>query len=89
VDQFQRLTGMINWYRALFRHRTASNEDIRVHVPTLMLWGKRDVALSQEMAQKSIRLCDNGRLEFFEDATHWVQHDEANAVNQELVAFCQ
>jgi pimeloyl-ACP methyl ester carboxylesterase len=83
------LTGMINWYRALSRHRTSSPEDIRVHVPTLMLWGKRDVALSQEMAQKSIRLCDNGRLEFFEDATHWVQHDEANAVNLELIAFCK
>jgi pimeloyl-ACP methyl ester carboxylesterase len=82
------LTGMINWYRALFRHRTTSPADIRVHVPTLVLWGKRDVALSQDMAQKSIHLCDNGRLEFFENATHWVQHDEATAVNQELVAFC-
>jgi pimeloyl-ACP methyl ester carboxylesterase len=81
------LTGMINWYCALFRHRTATAADIRVHVPTLVMWGKRDVALSQDMAQKSINLCDNGRLVFFDDSTHWVQHDEAASINRELVEF--
>lgn len=81
------LTGMINWYRALVRHRTVSAADIRVHVPTLVLWGKQDVALSFEMAEMSIPLCDDGKLLFFEDATHWVQHDAAEAVNRELVGF--
>jgi pimeloyl-ACP methyl ester carboxylesterase len=61
--------------------------DIRVHVPTLILWGKQDIALSKEMAQKSIELCDKGRLKFFEDASHWVQHDAADEINRELVEY--
>jgi pimeloyl-ACP methyl ester carboxylesterase len=39
------------------------------------------------MAQKSIELCDNGRLKFFEDASHWVQHDAADEINRELVEY--
>jgi pimeloyl-ACP methyl ester carboxylesterase len=81
------LTGMINWYRALMRHQPPVAADIRVHVPTLVLWGKKDVALGSEMAGKSVSLCDNGRLLFFEDATHWVQHDAAAEVNRELISF--
>ncbi len=49
--------------------------DQRLHMPVLMLWGKQDVALSHAMAQPSIERCDQGKLVFFEEATHWVQHD--------------
>jgi epoxide hydrolase 4 len=83
------LTGMINWYRALLRFRPPAAADIRVHVPTLILWGKQDIALSAEMAEESMALCDDGKLIFFENATHWVQHDERQAVNRELIAFLQ
>ncbi len=91
--QPEALTGMIHWYRAIFRRtlrrmwNPAANRPRRVQIPTLMLWGKNDVALSYEMAQPSIDLCDQGRLVFFENATHWVQHDEARAVTQELLEF--
>ena len=86
------LTGMINWYRAAMRHglRYAFSKKSparRVHVPTMMLWGKRDVALSSEMAQPSIDLCDDGELTFFEKSTHWVQHDASEEVNQKLIGF--
>jgi epoxide hydrolase 4 len=83
------LTAMINWYRAVFRGslKGQANVERRVKVPTLVLWGKQDVALSVEMAPASLALCDNGRLVTFENATHWVQHDEAEAVNRELEGF--
>ncbi len=86
------LTGMINWYRAAMRRglRYAFSKKSparRVHVPTMMLWGKRDVALSSEMAQPSIDLCDDGELTFFEKSTHWVQHDASEEVNQKLIGF--
>ncbi|RME09570.1 MAG: alpha/beta hydrolase, partial [Bacteroidetes bacterium] len=55
--------------------------------PTLMLWGERDVALGKELAQPSIELCADGQLIFFPKATHWVQHDEADAVNEALAVF--
>lgn len=80
-------TGMINWYRALMRRQPKSPSSYRVSVPTLMIWGKNDIALSSDMAQPSIDLCDDGRLIFFEEATHWVQHDEAEGVNRLLLEF--
>lgn len=81
------LTAMINWYRALVRCRPSLPADGRVHVPTLVLWGMQDVALSHTMAQPSVDLCDDGRLVLFENATHWVQHDEVEAVTRLLVEF--
>ena len=87
------LKGMINWYRSAFRRgliglwKANHSNARRVSVPTLMLWGKRDVALSHEMAQPSIELCDQGKLVLFDKATHWVQHDEAEAVAQTIIDF--
>jgi pimeloyl-ACP methyl ester carboxylesterase len=81
------LTAMINWYRAIFWARPVYPANVRVHVPTLILWGKRDVALSSQMALRSLELCDDGRLVFYENATHWVQHDEAEEVDRQLISF--
>jgi pimeloyl-ACP methyl ester carboxylesterase len=85
------LRAMINWYRSAFRSGLESvfsaSELPRISVPTLMLWGKQDTALSHEMAQPSIELCKKGRLVFLENATHWVQHEEAEAVREYLLEF--
>ena len=82
------LTAMLNWYRAA-RYLPKLLKDTRVGVPTLLIWGMQDKALSHRMARPSIDYCEHGRLVFFEDATHWVQHDEAEAVNQLLIEFLQ
>lgn len=87
------LTAMLNWYRAIVRGsvRYAFQRNRiparRVNVPVLILWGKNDVALSHEMIQPSLDLCDNGEAVLFEHATHWVQHDEASEVNKRLIGF--
>jgi pimeloyl-ACP methyl ester carboxylesterase len=81
------MNAMVNWYRAAVRYLPKLLKEVRVKVPTLMIWGMKDVALSYRMARPSIDYCDNGKLVFFEDATHWVQHDEAEAVNQLLLEF--
>ena len=81
-------TAMVNWYRAMARHPSALRlPSPRITVPTLLIWGVHDVALSKTMAQPSIDLCDNGQLVFIEEATHWVQHDEPARVNQLLLDF--
>ena len=81
-------TAMLNWYRALVQRRPDQRlPSARITVPTLLIWGAQDVALSRTMAQPSIDLCDNGRLVFIEEATHWVQHDEPVRVNQLLLDF--
>ena len=74
-------TGMLNWYRAIVQYPPHLPEDVRVHVPTLIIWGARDRFLSREMAQASVELCTDGRLVMIEEATHWVQHEEAGRVN--------
>jgi len=78
---------MINWYRAILLARPRYQANVRIQVPTLILWGKRDLALSSKMAQRSLELCDDGYLVFYENATHWVQHDEAEEVNRQLLSF--
>ncbi len=81
------LTAMLNWYRAFLRHPPRITDDMRVQVPTLMLWGTKDFALSYRMARPSIDYCEDGRLIFFPEATHWVQHEEADEVNWHLLEF--
>jgi pimeloyl-ACP methyl ester carboxylesterase len=54
-------------------------------VPTLVLWGAQDAALSQQMAAPSAALCTDGRLVVLDDATHWVQHDAPDAVTRHLL----
>jgi pimeloyl-ACP methyl ester carboxylesterase len=90
------LKAMIHWYRALFRSVVASMgrsvegaHTGRVEPPTLMIWGAKDIALDRSMAQPSIELCNQGRLVFFEQATHWVQHDEPERVTRLLLDFLE
>ena len=80
-------TGMMNWYRASVRRRPERLADKRVHIPTLILWGRRDVALSDTMVEPSAALCDDVRVEFFDDATHWVLHDEPERTSRLIVEF--
>jgi pimeloyl-ACP methyl ester carboxylesterase len=78
------LTGMINWYRALFRYREDPPRE-RVEAPTLVIWGERDEYLLAEMAEKSIQYCDDGRLERVSEGTHWVHHEYAEEVTDHLL----
>jgi pimeloyl-ACP methyl ester carboxylesterase len=81
------VTAMLNWYRAAFRYQSQITNDMQVHVPTLMLWGVKDFALTYRMARPSLDYCEKGNLIFFPDASHWVQHEEADEVNRHLLSF--
>ncbi|MGU3325564.1 alpha/beta fold hydrolase [Methylobacterium mesophilicum] len=79
------MTAMLNWYRALAQlPRTAPP---RVRVPTLILWGKQDTALQSGLAEASLDLCEDGRIAWFPNATHWLAHEEPAAVNTALRQF--
>lgn len=86
-QQPKAIRSMINWYRALVRKPPDFGGGSRITVPTLLIWGARDTALGRQMAQPSIDLCDDGRLVFFENATHWVHHEETEAVNDLITDF--
>ncbi len=80
------ITAMLNWYRALFRY-PPTIPDPRVKVPTRILWGRRDAFLLPELAEESVRYCDSAELTYFPQASHWIQQEEPEKVNQALIAF--
>jgi epoxide hydrolase 4 len=81
------LRSMLHWYRAYGQIPPAMPDNVRLKMPVLMIWGMQDTALSSKMTAPSIALCDNGRLVTIPDATHWVQHDAKDQVNQLLLEF--
>lgn len=79
------ITAMINYYRAAPWARLP--KDQRIKVPTLIIWGKNDALLIPELAHASAAMCDNHQLILIEEATHWVQHEEPEQVNQHIFEF--
>ena len=81
------MRGMINWYRAVRYTAGKAAEPRRVTVPLHIIWGKKDAFLTADMASESLKLCDQGQLTFLPAATHWVQHEEPEKVNELLLEF--
>jgi pimeloyl-ACP methyl ester carboxylesterase len=81
------ITAMLNWYRAAVWYRPPITIGMHVRVRTLILWGVNDMALSRRTARPSLDYCEDGNLIFFPEATHWVQHEEADEVNRQLLSF--
>lgn len=78
-------SGMINWYRAALRASPKIPEDIRIKVPTLIIWGTGDRFLGEELGPLSLEVCEDGRLEPLEGVSHWVQHEAPERVNELLL----
>ncbi len=83
------LTGMLDWYRAAIWTYTKGLVHPRIAVPTRIIWGVHDVALSRELAPLSLEMCDDGDLVYLEQATHWLHHDEAERVSQLMLDFLE
>jgi pimeloyl-ACP methyl ester carboxylesterase len=84
------LTAMLNWYRAALLRPSKLALDpkaSRVKVPALLIWGTNDQFVSETMARESLQYCDDGHLEIFDNATHWVQHEEPAHLNTLLSQF--
>lgn len=80
------MRSMINWYRAAARTSRKTAKAGRVAVPVRIIWGEKDAFLKKELATESLVYCDRGELTYL-PATHWVQHEEATAVNNLLLSF--
>jgi epoxide hydrolase 4 len=85
-SQPRALTAMLNYYRAAVRRSPASLK-LRISPPTLILFGRQDPAEEPGLAEASLPLCDDGRIVWLENAHHWIQREEPERVNQELVEF--
>lgn len=80
------LTAMLNWYRALMRHRHNIRVDGSVRIPTLLIWGEHDHALGIEMAEPSAARCTNATLARI-DAGHFLMREAMDKVNSLLLEF--
>ena len=77
------ITPRVNWYRGFWRSDGPDTET--VGQPTLICWGEDDIALVPTMAERSLNYCERGRLQMFPESSHWVQHDEREAVTEALI----
>jgi pimeloyl-ACP methyl ester carboxylesterase len=81
------LTTMVNWYRAVTSDELAMPAAKSLTVPTLILWGDKDIYAGPKLAEASAALCTDARVVHFPDAGHWLPHDERDAVISHLLAF--
>ena len=82
------LTGGLNYYRAWVRHaRRYANAIRTIEAPTLVIWGMRDRYLGPRLLNGLERWVPNVRVERIADASHWVQNDAPERVNDLLRGF--
>jgi pimeloyl-ACP methyl ester carboxylesterase len=92
VDAARRAEGLfggIHYYRAMARgalFRTMPEPSV-IDAPVLVIWGQRDEALGEELAEPPKRWVKNVRVERLPGASHWVQNDEPERVNTLLASF--
>ena len=91
------LRAALNYYRALVRTRLRRrlgrldppDRTTRTDVPTLLIWGNRDAALGVGLTRGLDRWVSNLRIEHLPDASHWVQNDAPDRVNELLCEFLE
>lgn len=83
------LTAMLNYYRALFRGRKKMAERPMpvIEVPTLMIWGEDDVALTKESTFGTERYVSDFTIRYLPRVSHWVQQEAPEQVNAMIEAF--
>jgi pimeloyl-ACP methyl ester carboxylesterase len=85
------LRAAINYYRAAFRANPLAQVHTlrRVDIPTLIIWGDQDRYLGRELAEPDPAWVPDVRVERIAEASHWVQADAPERVNQLMVNFLQ
>jgi pimeloyl-ACP methyl ester carboxylesterase len=83
------LTAMLNWYRALARNARGFTQRsfAIIEVPTLLIWGEADVALTKETTYGTGRYVRDLTIRYLPYVSHWVQQDAPRMVNAILAAF--
>jgi pimeloyl-ACP methyl ester carboxylesterase len=82
------LTGPLNYYRAATRYPDdVYGQPQCVEVPTLLLWGERDVYLGMGLTEDLGAWVPDLRVERIPDASHWLQNDVPDRVNRSLIEF--
>ena len=82
------LTAALSYYRQLVRRGMASVGVTRIiSAPTLVLWGEQDPYLSVELLDGLDEWVSDLRVVRFPDAGHWLNQQQPESVNAEIIAF--
>ncbi len=83
---------MVNYYRALLR-RPVQHPALKggqlplIEVPTLMVWGEADMALSKFMTYGTDKYVRDLTIRYLPGVSHWVQQESPEIVNPLLEDF--
>lgn len=47
----------------------------------------KDMALEHPLAKLSLKKCEKGKLVYYPDATHWVQHEKSQEIKELISDF--
>jgi epoxide hydrolase 4 len=81
------LPAMLGYYRSLFRNQRALSAPHTVTVPTRLIWGHPDVALSFKVAQQSAEWCTDFDLKVLPQTGHFVQQQAPEQVTDYIQSF--
>lgn len=82
-------TAMVNYYRAMLRTRFSvlNPKPGTVDVPTLMIWGASDKALTNATTNGTEQYVKDFTLRMIPDVSHWVQQEAPEKVNATMEAW--
>lgn len=86
LDYGKSVSAPINYYRAAARTLIKGFDIKKIIAPVLVLWGTKDIYLANELAQPDRKFVPNLKVKFLK-ASHWVQNDNAEEVNQQILGF--
>ena len=64
-----------------------TDEQLRIKVPSLLVFGKKDNYIDSRMVPECSRHVDNFQYKFIDNGSHWVQIDSADQVNEIVSDF--
>lgn len=81
------LTGMLNYYRNIFRSLGQGQNWEILKIRTLMIWGEQDTALGKELTYGTQEYVQDLTIRYIPDSSHWVQQEQPDLVNQYIREF--
>lgn len=81
------LTAALNYYRNMLQQGMTNPNWGVLNVPTLMIWGEKDTALGRELSYGTATYVNPFQVRYIPDASHWVQQEKPELVNQYMREF--
>ena len=91
ASEWKKRTAMLNYYRAIVQgggfYRQYKLGFPKIEVPTLMLWGEKDLALSLKSTIGTENHVEEFTIRYFKGISHFINEDAPDEVNAMLQAF--